>query len=172
MANEPVAVKMNYKFDAFLLYLIQQQSNKPSAEIMNFFHELCKQVCAIGVDKRTGRGIRKNITDYYPGTSVPFNLLVKGRIRGRYDHKTQQHIDGQDMACDVEVGFPTQKVYVKEQALDEIAVAIMEQALMDGEEITRPPFVRPDIKTPPMYRDLMDSFAGREPQPKKERRKK
>ena len=36
--------KLNYRFDAFLLHLVQEATKRPSAEILNFFNELGKQV--------------------------------------------------------------------------------------------------------------------------------
>jgi hypothetical protein len=154
-------VKLSYRIDAFLLHLVQENSKKTSAEILNFFHELSKQVSQIGAEKRTGRGIRKKITDYFPGTSIPFHLDVKGYPRQDYDGSTRKYSEEYHMHCEVEIGFPDEKMYIKEQALDEIAVAIMEKALMDGEEVQMAPFIRPEIKSPKMYKKLMDSFAGR-----------
>jgi len=171
----PVAgVRLNYRVDAFLLHLIQENTQKQSAEILNFFHELSKQICTIGAEKRTGSGIRKNITDYFPGTSIPFHLCIRGYPRQEYNRTTRMYEGEHHMHCEVEVGFPSQKLYIKEQALDEIAIAIMEKALMDGEEVKMAPFPRPPINSPKMYKNLMDSFAGRpvEEPVKKEKKKK
>lgn len=164
--------KLTYRFDSFLLHVVQEASQKSSAEIMNFFHELAKQVCVIGTENRTGGGIRKKVIEYFPGTSIPFQLLAKGYPRQDYDHATRSYGEHYHMACDVEIGFPEKMTFIKEQMLDEIAVSIMEKALMDGEEIQMPPFPRPEIKPSKMYKDLLDSFAGREPAPPKKRGKK
>jgi len=175
MARSPIMkVKLNYRFDAYLLHLIQETTKKQSAEILNFFNELSKRVCEIGAEKRTGQGIRKNIKEYYPGTSIPFHMLAVGHPSSRrWDPITKGYVVQEEvMSCSVEIGFPEQKEYIKSQDLDDIAIALMEQALMDGEEIQRPPFIKPEIHTPRMYKDLMDAFAGRPVEEKEEKQRK
>lgn len=158
-----MATKQSYTFDAFLLYLIQDVTKRPTAEILNFFNELGKAVSEIGTEKRTGSGIRKDITDYFPGTSIPFHMLVKGHKRNQNWNNQTKMYEGisEFMMCYVEIGFPDKAMHIKAQDLDEIAVAIMEKALMDGEEVNMPLFVKPEFKSPKMYKSLMDSFAGR-----------
>jgi hypothetical protein len=164
-------VKLNYKFDAFLLHLVQELTKRPSAEILNFFNELSKQVCEIGAENRTGRGIRKNISDYFPGTSIPFHMQVKGYPRHDYDSEKKEYISPEYMSCHVEVGFPERKMYIKSQKLDDIAVALMEKALLGGDEVNIAPFIRPEIRTPKMYKSLMDAYTGR-PAPESKKEKK
>lgn len=166
--------KQSYTFDAYLLYLIQDVTKKPTAEILNFFNELGKAVSEIGTEKRTGQGIRKEITDFYPGSSIPFHMLVKGHKRNQNWNNQTRSYEGisEFMMCYVEIGFPDKALHIKAQDLDEIAVAIMEKALMDGEEVEMAPFVKPEFRSPKMYKDLMGSFAGRPVEEKPKRRKK
>ncbi len=164
--QKPLRSKLYYQFDAHLLYLVQEVSKRPSAEILNFFNELGKQVCDIGIENRTGRSIRKNLVEYFPGTSIPFRMLVKGYKSRQY----RQHPPGggayaaedeEFMSCYIEVGFPDKKLHVKSQDLDDIAVQLMERALLGGDEVKMAPFIRPEIKTPRMYKALMKAFSGR-----------
>jgi hypothetical protein len=176
--KERIEVKLSFRFDAFLLRVIQDVTKRPSAEILNFFNELGKQVANIGTEQRKGSGIRKNITDYFPNTSIPFRLIVKGDPRGpyrKYDLNKKAYTDEEipaHMNCEVEVGFPFEGMGIETQKLDDIAVQLMEQALLGGEEVAMPPFARPEIRTPKMYKPLMDAFAGREPAKSKKRKKK
>lgn len=152
--------KQSYRFDAYLLALIQEVTKRPSADILNFFNELAKQVCDIGSENRTGNGIRKNITNYFPGTSIPFHMLVKGNKQYQaWNNKTREYEGDQILMCYVEIGFPDKALHIKAQDLDDIAVALMEKALLGGEEVNMPPFIKPEIKTPKMYKELMDAFT-------------
>lgn len=170
--NVHLPVVMSYQFDNFLLHLIQEVTKRSSADILNFFNELAKQVATIGTEQRKGEGIRKNIKDYFPGTSIPFHMLVKG-WKG-YNYRTPHHNLERDeyMSCTVEVGFPVDRMYIQAKKLDDIAVGLMEQVMLGGEPVNIPPFERPAIKTPKMYEPLMASFTGRVfPESKKKKKK-
>jgi hypothetical protein len=165
-------IEASYRFDAFLMHLVQDTTKRSSADILNFFHELGRQVSEMGFIKNKGRGIRKEMHDYFPGTSIPFHMLVKGhKSYGRWDYSTNKQIKADSYWCSVEVGFPSQITSIKEEELQNISVGLMEKALLDGGEVVVAPFVRPEIKTPKMYIALMNAFAGR-PEPEKKRRKK
>jgi hypothetical protein len=77
-----------YKLDSCLMFLIQDVSKKPSADIINFFYELATTVCELSFKNKraTQRGFHKNIIDYFPGTSIPFNLKVSGYTRSWDPH--------------------------------------------------------------------------------------
>lgn len=157
----PLPTRLHYKFDSFLLYLIQENTKRSSAEVLNFFNELGKQVADIGSENRTGKGIRKNITNYFPGTAIPFNMTVKGYKRNlHWNPQTRRYEEvGEVLSCNIEVGFPDKKMSVKTQDLDSIAVSLMEKALLGGEDPNIPPFAKPEIKTPKMYKALMEAFT-------------
>jgi hypothetical protein len=159
---------IKYRFDAYLMHLIQEVSKRPPAEIVNFFYELTVQICEIGVNnaKSGQRSIRKNVTDYFPGTSIPFHVQVKGwRPYGRYNESSTY-------TCEAEVGFPEERTYMDEDKLKNIAVSLMEKALLGGDEVIMEDFAKPEIRTPKMYKDLMDAFMARPKQEKKSRKKK
>lgn len=173
-------VKLNYRFDSFLMYLIQDVTKRPSIEIINFFHELSTQVAEMGQEKRTGHGIHKKIDDYFPGTSIPFYLELKGspNVNRRYDRKTGQYISDEKttFSCYVEVSFPNRPTYMDAKVLEEIGDFLMEKALL-GVEVpadspANAPFARPETSSPKMYKDLMDLYAGRPVAEKPKRKKK
>jgi hypothetical protein len=154
-------INLSYSFDSFLMYLLQDVTKRPTAEILNFFNELGRQVSEIGVEKAASTMIRKELTEYFPNTSVPFTFLMKG-----YHY-------GKSWDCRAEVTFPWRRqLRVESKDLDRIGVELMEQALLGGEQVAMPPFVKPEIRTPKMYKSLMDAFAGRPPKEKKPRAKK
>lgn len=170
--EELPTILKDYSFDPYLMFLIQEVSNRQAAEIVNFFHELAGQVCDIGVKNKTGRAIRKKITDYFPGTSIPFHMLVKGhKVRGKWTNGN--FVEGNYFSCEVRVGFPDARLCMEEEELESIAVAIMEKHLLGGDEIIDgPKFTKPEIHTPPMYKKLMDSFMNRPVVEKSKRSKK
>jgi hypothetical protein len=100
-------------------------------------------------------------------------MEVKGHPTGRsWNRDKQAYEDHQQyLSCRVEVGFPANFMHVKSQDLDEIAVQLMEKALLGGEEVNMPAFVKPEFKSPKIYRDLMDQFLGRPVAPKRRRKK-
>jgi hypothetical protein len=171
MSEEVLKIKTTYKFDSFLMYLIQDITKRSSAEILNFFYELTTQVREVGLANRTGNGIHKKIADFFPGTSIPFHVEVRGQCRiDQYDLVTRKYSGVPYFKCQADIGFPTEiTVSVNEKALEDNAVALMEKALLDAEDVPVAAFVRPQPKTPKMYKKLMDSFVGREPEPRKRR---
>lgn len=172
-------IKSTYKLDQFLMYLIQDVTKKPSAEILNFFYELATQVSQLGFKAKKGYGgIDKQIDDYFPGTSIPFHIRIKGHQghnNTEWDpvSRTYKQIDnGYTHSAYVEVGFPERNTYIKEDLLSEAAVAIMEKHLLGGDGLDLAPFERPEQSAGRMYKKLMDSFAGRPEEPKKPRKRK
>jgi hypothetical protein len=164
----------SYRFDAFLMYLIQDVSKRSSAEIANFFYELSTQVCELGfAAKKCGGGIDKRINDYFPGTSIPFYMRVRGsQSESHWDYKTRQTIHKKTLSATIEVTFPESTTYMKPEELERIADEIMESKLLGVEEPDMAPFKRPELRTPKMYEDLMNSFAGRPAAEKKARKRK
>jgi hypothetical protein len=172
--KERLPLKISYKFDSYLMHLIQEVTKRPAAEILAFFHELSTQVSDIGMEKRTGRGIRKSIVDYFPGSSIPFHLTVKGHKRrsADYDSVKREYVNHHEVfACSAEVGFPESSTWMKEDDLKAISVALMEKALLGGDDVVVEGFKKPEIRTPKMYKPLMDAFSGRPPEEKKEKKK-
>lgn len=168
-------IKLSYRFDSFLMYLIQEVTKRPSAEILNFFHELSTEVARIGYEKRTGTGIKKKIDDYFPGSSIPFHMELEGtpRSEGNWNQTTRQYENQKTtFRCEVHVGFPDRTTYMNQEALDEMATYLMERALLGVDLPEVKPFERPEVSSPKIYKKLMDSFAGRPEEPKKPRKSK
>lgn len=171
-------IKSDYRFDQFLMYLIQDVTKKSSAEILNFFYELATQVSQIGFKaKKKHSGIDKRIDDYFPGTSIPFHMRIKGH-KGHnnnvWDPITRSYIQGPtnySHSAYIEIRFPERNSFIDEAKLNEAAVAIMEQHLLGGDGADIPPFERPPQSAGKMYKALMDSFTGR-PTPEKKPRKR
>src|ERR1035437_1760313 len=165
-------IKATYSFDEFLMYLVQDITKRSSADILNFFHELGRQVSEVGFSNMKGSSIHKKITDYFPGTSVPFHLLVKGaKQNGRWNPSTRRYENVEAYYCSVEVGFPDKGTYIEEKDLNDISVKLMEKSLLGREEVGIASFTRPNISTPRMYVKIMSAFTGR-PEPEKKQRKK
>jgi hypothetical protein len=157
------------------MYLIQDVTKRPSIEIINFFHELATQVAEIGQQKKTGEGIHKKIDDYFPGTSIPFHMELEGRPTREYDYKTRTYKEAETFSCSVNVGFPNRSTYIDDKVFEEIGDFLMEKALLGvdvpADSPANQPFVRPEVRSPKMYKALMDAFAGR-PAPESKKRKK
>ena len=169
-------IKLKYRLDSFLMYLIQDVTKRPSIEIINFFHELSNQIAELGQEKRTGNGIHKKIDDYFPGTSIPFHLELKGHPNREYNYQTRKYADAEKFVCKVEIGFPDRSTYIDDKVFEEIGDFLMEKALL-GVEVpadspANQPFVRPETRSPKMYKKLMDLYAGRPEEPKPERKKR
>lgn len=130
------------------MYLIQQTTKLPTEEILGFFYDLGMKVAEIGIDNMEGRGIRKDIRDVFPGSCVPFKLLVKGRKQRQWTPTGYSNTD--IFHGEIEVTFPDKTRSVDQKALLE---KIVERSLLDGESL--PNFPQPAIKTPKMYKDLM-----------------
>ncbi len=131
------------------MYLIQQTTKLPTEEILGFFYDLGMKVADIGIENMEGRGIRKDIRDVFPGSCVPFKLLVKGRKQRQWTpsgYSNTENFHGQ-----IEVTFPDRSRSVDQKVLVE---KILERTLLDGESL--PDFPAPQIKTPKMYKDLIE----------------
>lgn len=124
------------------MYLIQQTTNQPTDEILGFFYDFGKEVFIIGVQnmKTNQRSIRKQIEAIYPGTHVPFKILVEG---GKSWGSNGFH-------GDLYVTFPDNTSYMDTEKIIE---AIMERTLLGGSSL--PPIEPPKSKTPKMYKDLI-----------------
>jgi hypothetical protein len=180
VTKERIQVEVSYHLDQYLMHLIQEVTKRPTVEIIAFFYELASQIADIGAQAAIANGnraMRKEIVDYFPNTSIPFRMMVKGHkiIRYRRDkkgHHTDDHYDVFD--CDMELGFPENKTWMKEEDLKRISEALMERALLDApiDHIVLPDFEKPVIRSPKMFKALMNTFLGREPEPKKSRKKK
>lgn len=173
-------IRVNHHFDQFLMHLIQEVTQRPAVEILNFFYELAGQIARVGIEKKKGKGgISKEIVDYFPNTSIPFLMTVKGgrkQAKYQWDATSRQNvlIDSEAHECTAEVGFPSVSSFIDENKLKEISTALMERALLDAplEGIEVPAFVKPEIRSSKMYVDLMNSFAGRPARERKKRKKK
>lgn len=132
------------------MYLIQQTTKLPTEEILGFFYDLGMKVAQIGIEKMEGRGIRKDIRDVFPGSCVPFKLLVKGNLQRAWTptgYSTTEEFWGS-----IEITFPDKSRSVDQKALLE---KIVERSLLDGESL--PNFPQPQNRTPKMYQDLIES---------------
>jgi len=170
--KEKLKISIRYQFDSFLMYLIQDMTKKSSAEIVNFFHELAQQVGTIGYQKMTGRGIDKQISDFFPKTSIPFFMRLKGHVEREWNRTTGKYDNADIFACYADITFPESPTYMKQEELDNVATELMEKALLGVEASDMPPFKKPHIKTPDMFRKLMDSFTDEShTKPKKPKKK-
>ncbi len=177
--KEMLPIKAHYRFDQFLLHLVQDVTKKPTADVLNFFYELTQQICQISMEKRKGSGVRKVFHDYFPGTSIPFHMLIVGHTnydRGQWNPHTRvyEHPDKRVFSCDVEIGFPASRTYMDAKKLEDMQSAIMEQQLLGAEVVPLAPFDKPPIKNPKMFKKFMDEVLGRpvEDKPKKPRKKR
>lgn len=137
------------------MFLIQETSKLPTEEILGFFYDLGVRVAEIGIDKMEGRGIRKDIRDDFPGTAIPFKLLVKGRKTRQWTPSGYTNAD--EFWGSIEVTFPDKSRGVDQKALME---KIVERSLLDGESL--PNFPKPKSKTPKMYKDLIAEVFKKE----------
>lgn len=129
------------------MYLIQQTTKLPTEDILGFFYDLGMKVAEIGIANMEGQGIRKDIRDVFPGSCVPFKLLVKGR-KNRHYSTGEMNFWGE-----IEVTFPDLSRRVDQKALIE---KIFERSVLDAGD-PLPDFPQPKIKTPKMYKDLIES---------------
>lgn len=174
--KDQLPIKLTYRFDQFLMYLIQDVTKRPTIEIINFFHELSNQVAELGQLKRTGNGIHKKIDDYFPGTAIPFHLELEGRPNRKYNYQTRTYDSAESFMCSVNIGFPDRSTYIDDKVFEEIGDFLMEKALLGvdvpADSPANQPFVRPETRSPKMYKDIMDLYAGRPVEEKKKRKKK
>lgn len=138
------------------MYLIQQTTKQPTEDILGFFYDLATRVAQIGYEKIDGKGIRKDIRDTFPGSDIPFKLLVKGHVRKEWDRTAMTYSNNEVMYGEMEVTFPDKTRSVDQGALME---KIMEKTLLDGESL--PNFPKPQSKTPKMYKDLIQEVMKR-----------
>lgn len=137
------------------MFLIQETTKLPTEEILGFFFDLGVRVGEIGIENMEGRGIRKDIRDDFPGTSIPFKLLVKGRKQMRWT--PSGYTKDNEFSGNIEVTFPDKTRGVDQKALME---KIVERSLLDGESL--PNFPKPKSKTPKMYKDLIAEVFKKE----------
>lgn len=158
----------HYVFDQFLLYLIQDVTKKPSVEILTFFYELAREVVNMGIEGRKDdhSGIYKKIDNFFPGTSIPFHMLVDGRVYSGWGTNEDR------FECSVEIGFPDRGNYMDEKELKKIEEALMEHTLLGGVGVIIPNFTKPEIKVPKMYKSLMAKVIGYPIEEKKSKKKK
>lgn len=145
---------LSFRPDAGLLYLIQQVTKKPTDEILGFFYDFGKEVFIIGVQNMAGRSIRKDIQAMYPGTAIPFKILVKGQKSHRaWNQATGQYINKDSYSGTLEVTFPDNPTYMDTEKLMDV---IMEKALLGGSHL--PDFEAPKSRTPKLYKDLIEQI--------------
>lgn len=167
MSELDLPLSVSYKFDMNLLHLIQEVTKRPTSEILIFFYELINQVADIGAQDKLAEGsttgrIQKNIVNYFPGTSVPFHLRVKGfrSTKSDYNPITRCYENLEAVyRCSADLSFPKANTYMNEEQLRSIQTALMEKALLGGENVELPPFDKPKIKTPRMFKALMEEFT-------------
>lgn len=144
--SKPKQHEISFHPDNGLMYLIQQVTGKPSHEILGFFYDFGKEVFSIGIKnmKTNQRDIRKNIEDIYPGTAIPFRILVKAtrRYKEQYAYGT------------VEIGFPDNPSYMDQKQVDAMIITIMENSLL-GTDTQLPAFLPPKARANKMYKDLI-----------------
>jgi|GEM_PF-4755594 len=161
-----IETKMRFSLNRFLMYTIQDVTKKPSVEILAFFHDLSRSIANIGLEKNKGKGIRKDLEDFFPGTSIPFKMLIKGWkswYRGTWNPHTRQHEGEQKdiFEVSVEIGFPDNTLGIPEAQLKNISEALAERELLGGDGIVLPPFEKPETKTPKMYVKMMEEICGK-----------
>jgi hypothetical protein len=142
----------DFKIDEYFAYHVQSATGLSTVKILNFFHDLANRVAEMGIEqiKKAGnRGMRKDIRDVFPGTSIPFRLLVKG-IYYKYAGKDVEHLD-------IEVTFPSKSTFVKS---DKLSDSLIEEVLLDG-SVALPPFDKPKSRTPKMYANLMKEIRDK-----------
>lgn len=146
MMSKPKEHQISFQPDNGLMYLIQQVTGKPSHEILGFFYDFGKEVFSIGIKnmKTNQREIRKNIEDIFPGTAIPFKILVKA-----YRPYKEEWARGT-----VEIGFPDNPSYMNQKEVDEMITVILENSLL-GTNTNLPLFQAPAPRANKMYKDLI-----------------
>ncbi len=158
-ARPPLDVSMSFSTDKFLMYLSQETTKLPTADILGFFSDLSKLIGDEGMHymyEQNTSSMHKKVFDFFPGTVIPYSIIIKGgKWRGYGQHKEV----GSDVRVGrytAEVGFPDERSYVDQTKLADI---IMEKAILGGCDM--PPFEKPDTKCPKMYKDLMKEVQSR-----------
>ena len=152
METEQLPILVRLETVDQLMYLIQQVTGDPTDEILGFFNDLGKSIVEISVDQlKKQRSIRRTISDYYPNSPIPFEILVTGNKTSYYfDPKTKQQIQKQHFNAHVFVGFPSDGT---RQDNDKLMEIVAERALLGG--CSLPAFEKPPTKSAKMYKSLM-----------------
>lgn len=141
------------------MFLIQQVTKQPTADIIGFFYDFGKQVFIVGCENMSGRSIRKDIQILYPGTAIPVKVLVKGHKSHQiWNEKTRSYVSGESYSGTMEVTFPDNPIYMD---TTKIVDMIVEQQLLGG--CTLPDFEAPKSRTPKMYKDLIEEVLKGKP---------
>lgn len=151
--SESIKVRSRFTTDKFLMYLIQQTTKQPTDEILGFFYDFGTKVVEMGAEQMKGSSIRKEIHDFYPGTSIPFKMLVTGSKTYHWNPISKIHEDERSFSGNIEVCFPSVAAYVDNTKLMEI---VAEKALLGGSNM--PEFEKPEPKTPKMYKKLVEDI--------------
>lgn len=125
-----------------LMCLIQQATNQSTDEILGFFYDLGKEIMVLGLSKVTGKAIRAKIIEFYPGTSIPFTLLVKAT-------KPKGNWVG---FCQINVLFPCNRIATVDTK--KLMEMIFEKQLLDAPSLLN--FEAPKAKIPKLYKDLVE----------------
>ena len=123
----------SFQADENLLYLIQVTSGQSAADILSYFHSIANEV-AIGAQATKADRISRRLTAFYPDTSIPICIGVRGGWR---EHNRVW----------ITIGFPPKKNKLYGD-LAEVTSKIMEARLLGGEEPTVDPFKRPAFRFP------------------------
>lgn len=152
---------MRFMPDNGLMYLIQQTTQIPTDEILGFFYDFGKEVFVQGIAAKDNdySSIRKDIQALYPGTNIPFKLLVKGGVRSGWDYQLRQPTGKNAAYGTIEVTFPTNSSYIDTSKMIDV---IMEKQILGGSSL--PDFDPPRSKTPKMYEDLIKTVLANRPQ--------
>jgi len=148
-----------FSTDKFLMFLIQDVTKLPTSDILGFFADLGKVVAEEGVHFMHENGtnsMRKEIFDFFPGTSIPYSIKVEGKKRDYYRGHPEPEPNARIGRYYIKVGFPSQTSYVDQKELLNI---IIEKDLLGACEM--PNFEKPDPKCPKMYKDLMLEVRNR-----------
>lgn len=148
--RKPVVVSeknISFRPDNGLMWCLQQTTKQSTEDILGFFFDFGREVLNEGITNMTGHSIRKDIRDYYPGTAIPFKLLVTGSNGYYWDDEGKSKYRG----C-IEVSFPDNASYID---TDKMVELIMEKELLGATE-TLPAFEAPQARTPKMYKDLIE----------------
>lgn len=141
--KEVKEVKYRFKFDQWLMYHIQDVTKKSTVEIIAFFADLGKAVAIEGLEKRSGTTIRKKIDALFPGSSIPFHLLVTSNVYRNWDPHLRAYSQHEVHEVYIFVGFPADPTYMSSEEVTKIQEALLERDLLGGSDVTLPPFEQP-----------------------------
>jgi hypothetical protein len=162
--KEIIPVQLEFSFDSHLLYLIQDVTKKDSIDILAFFNDLSRSIAELGVEKRTGMGIKKKLVNFFPNTSIPFFMVVEGRpsTNRRWVKGALIEDDREVFRCHVEVGFPEDKTSFPTEMISKITEALLERDLLGHEGGFLQPFDKPEPKESKMYKKMMEDICGKQ----------